>query len=24
MNWDIVMALAQAELGVFILPTLLN
>lgn len=24
MNWDLVMALAQAELGAFILPTLLN
>lgn len=24
MSWDIVMALAQAELGLFILPTLLN
>lgn len=23
-SWDLVMALAQAELGVFILPTLLN
>ena len=24
MNWDLIMALAQAELGLFILPTLLN
>ena len=24
MSWDLVMALAQAELGLFLLPTLLN